>query len=317
MKTMHVAITEVEETIRALVNAPRKRNALMAEPARWNTLCNCLDLIGDTDLALRAYRPTSDSVDDGEQYLIISGTLQTLFVQQDAVERLAEVLEFSYQTAPALKEIRNIRTDVSAQPLRGDLSTDHLFDGVARLPMRKSGGRLVHSGSPRTPASFRNVDVPRLIEIQQNYVHQALSNFATELEKEHKDHIIEFRGRRVQDTFPDSLSYYLSKMYESAAGKSHPELGKANLNMVEQVLQTFKDALAERGLLGAYAEISVPLELLAYPLAELRTYFKHAAASRLNKQDAYIFISFVEAQLADLRAMAAEIDTDYEQAGAQ
>ena len=56
------------------------------------------------------------------------------------------------------------------------------------------------------------------------------------------------------------------------------------------------------------------MELLDYPMNELRIFFGEEGPSKLNKKDAYIFISFISSQFEELKEMADEIDAKYEQA---
>jgi hypothetical protein len=59
-------------------------------------LCSCLDLIGDTDLAIAVYHQAEHPEHEGGKYLLVYGILQTLFLQQAAVQNLCEALGIDY-----------------------------------------------------------------------------------------------------------------------------------------------------------------------------------------------------------------------------
>ena len=80
-------ITELEQEIRELINAPRKHRAILEDSAEYHKLCSCLDVIGDTELAFRAHEEMSDDPRPGSSYLLVYGFLQALVLQQTAMPR--------------------------------------------------------------------------------------------------------------------------------------------------------------------------------------------------------------------------------------
>ena len=95
-------ITDLEQHIRGLINAPRKHRAIFGDSAEYHKLCSCLDVIGDTELAFHAYEEMPDDPAPGSSYVLAYGLLQALVLQQDAVRHrgnqadlVAEVLDSS------------------------------------------------------------------------------------------------------------------------------------------------------------------------------------------------------------------------------
>lgn len=70
----------LEQQIRGFINNPRKKYALLQDTAAWNMLCSCLDLIGDTELAIAVYDQAQHPESEGGKYLLVYGILQTLFL---------------------------------------------------------------------------------------------------------------------------------------------------------------------------------------------------------------------------------------------
>src|SRR5438552_140615 len=111
---------EQTQTIRDIINKPRKQYHLMKKLGIWFQLCSCLDVIGDTDLAIKAYTNKECGTSKGATYLAVYGLLQALFMQQDALMNLGESLgiDDKIENYPRLKEIREIRNVSIGHPTR-------------------------------------------------------------------------------------------------------------------------------------------------------------------------------------------------------
>jgi hypothetical protein len=70
--------------------------------------------------------------------------------------------------------------------------------------------------------------------------------------------------------------------------------------------------LEERDILEAYG-ITYNLELVNYPLQELKKYFCTPDETHINERDAYIFAYFVKQQIEGLFKIAKELDEEYSQ----
>ncbi len=111
-------IARIMQQIRDFINIPRRQNVLLKDPVKWNILCSCMDTIEDTDLALEYYENATTSGDCSSVYLLIYGAQQTLYVQQDAVKNLYEVLNVKYDEDKSLKKIRDIRNFSTGHPTK-------------------------------------------------------------------------------------------------------------------------------------------------------------------------------------------------------
>ncbi|RKY05105.1 MAG: hypothetical protein DRP56_09290, partial [Planctomycetota bacterium] len=113
----------MEESIRQIteiINSPRKQYSLIKNIDGWNQLCVCLDVIRETMRAIDAFTEIESETDRGKAYLYISGLLQALILQQDAVKHLCESLGISVSTddCPELQEIRTIRHKSIGHPTK-------------------------------------------------------------------------------------------------------------------------------------------------------------------------------------------------------
>ena len=305
-------IAELEQEIRDFINNPRKQYALLQRTAAWNMLCSCLDVIGDTELAVAAYSQTSEPENYGGKYLLIYGILQSLFLQQDAVRNLCEALELDYRPDPMLEEIREIRHDSVGHPTKRGGGQGRVFNFISRLSLSKSGFELMTTYPDRRTPLFRRINVSSLIESQQQILHKALSDVLEKLKKEEADHKAMFKSDRLQNNFPSVLHYYFEKVYDAIFGNKPAEFGAIHMKLIIEAIESFKLNLEKRDILKAYDSITYLLGLLEYPLEQLSLYFSDPTASSLNDKSAYIFAFFIEKHIDDLKKIAEEIDEEYE-----
>ena len=276
-------------------------------------LCSSLDAIGDTEMALDAYLGMAWPRDPGAKYIAIYGVLQTLFVQQEAVENLAQSLEIEYEPDPTLGIIREVRNDSVGHPTKRGKGKGRSYNFISRISMRHEGFTLLTSYSDERPDTFKEISIPSLIHDQRDVLGDVLSRVEDHLAKEEMEHIKRFEGKLLQDVFPGTFRYHLSKVGESIYGSGTRPIALAmvDLEMVEGTLVDFRALLAERGEAGAYQGVEEALNLLDYPLSKLRSFLEGTSDSGFSKQDAYIYYAFTSDRFDELMGMAKELDEPY------
>ncbi len=135
--TVESGSNSVEETLsklRDLINSStHKRKKLIDDRKKWLIVCSAMDVIGDTELAIKSYEDTKEKIDDGKTYLFIYGLLQSMYVQQDAVTNIRKTLNvppFNKDEEEKLKYIREIRNDIIGHPTkreRGDVKRSNFI----------------------------------------------------------------------------------------------------------------------------------------------------------------------------------------------
>ena len=280
------------------------------DSAAWNQLCSSLDAIGDTELAFDAYAALPEPSDEGTTYILVYGILQALVLQQDAVRHVAEALSIPFDPDPLLTEIREVRNSSVGHPTKRRGETRTHF--ISRITMSKGGFQLLTVRPDHGPAEFRSVSIPALISTQRAQLLSVLDEVLKVLRARDEEHKAMFRDKKLTDAFPPTTGYYFEKLYESILGNASPQFGAMHLQLIAEAVDSFKSLLAERGSAGAYDGVEYHLQLVEYPLGELRSYFENPGESRLNAQDANIFIHFIQGQLSELQDMATEIDDSYQ-----
>ncbi|WP_133407312.1 hypothetical protein [Parashewanella tropica] len=304
-------VRKLESEIRDYINASRRQFQIMGNKANWNKLCSALDLVGDTELAIEAYPDLCSTESDGASYLVVYGVLQTLLLQQDAAKHIADSLDLKNIKPPKqLDEIRIIRNSAAGHPTSQKENGAYKSCFISRISLSPASFQMVTSFSNSSEPKFTTVSIPSLIETQGKYIAELLKQVVDELKKQEMEHRLMHKDNKLEDSFPQTLSYHLGKIYEATYTRESFALGKVNLAMVSKVLEDFKNALESRSEWGVYDSVNFHYEQLEYPLRQLELYFN--GESTLNEKDAYIFVSFVEKQFDELIEIAKDIDKEYE-----
>jgi hypothetical protein len=183
-----ISVAELEQRIRDFINNPRKQHALLQDTAVWNLLCSCLDTIGDTELAIDAYKVSDNPGTGGAAYLLVYGVLQALFLQQDAVENLCQALAISYTRDPLLNDIREIRNDSTGHPTKRGGGKGRAYNFISRASLTKEGFDLMTTYPDSRSPLFRHVKIPSLLDSQRDILQKVLSEVLEKLKIEEAEH---------------------------------------------------------------------------------------------------------------------------------
>lgn len=168
-------VAQLHEEIHSFIEASGLKNQLLHDQKRWGKLSSALDLLRDTQLALEAFLNLHPDIEvedtKGDQYLAVYGALQALFLQQDALGHVHEVLEVPFSPDETLREIRDVRNDSVGHPSnrRGGQS----FHYIGPFSISRRGFQLMSvpaSGGP----TFREIDLFALAARQNDSMGDAL-----------------------------------------------------------------------------------------------------------------------------------------------
>ncbi len=305
-----MAIQNLESKIRNLINRPRRQYKILQDTSAWNQLCSCLDVIGDTELAISAYYDAIPK-NISETYLLVYGILQTLFLQQDAVRNLCEALAIKYNPDPRLQEIREIRNESIGHPTKRNFKKKTTWNFISRATLSKNGFQLMVTSVDSNLPKFKNIDLLDIIETQSAKVTDVLSSILKSLEDEENEHKDKFMSQKLSEIFPSTLGYYFSKISEAIHGSMPNELGSGHLKLIKDIIEQFEKALIEREVIPANDFIKYDINQLRYPISELEKYFNNQSQTNLTSEGAYIFLFFIEKHAEKLKELAIEIDEDY------
>ena len=304
-------ISKLISEIRDIINTARDSFGLLKDPTNWNKITSSLDVIEDTEIAIAAYLDNSKkSISKGENYLIIYGIFQVLFVNQNAVIDLADAIKLKLPRNNKLIWIREIRNNCIGHPTRKRVGKGDAFNFISRMSMSYENFQLMTLYQDREP-QLLHINIPELI-FEQNKVHYKMfQNFLKKLKRDEMEHKSKYKDSKLVDIFPTTLSYYFSKMYETIMGGMPDNFGEHFIGQIREVINNFKEALRNRGLLDN-SNLTYHFEELNYPLEKLEEYFMKSEHSSLIDKDANVFCFYIEKHVEKLQDIAEEIDIEYD-----
>ena len=311
---LHERIDEIQN----LVDEPRKQHSLDRRSASYLILLSCIEIIKFTEKALESYLKTDVNRSDiGVEFLNMFGVLQALYVQQDAVRNLHEVLDIPYTMDPSIERIRSIRHDAGGHPTnRGGKKAVNFFN-VGNF--EDQGIELITGYPSETAGEIRipnriciSINLPHFINTQKSVFTEVLNNVIETLKEEQVEHRGKFAGRTLTSAF-QTTGYFFSKISEIAIS-SDPSYDPLVLGCVDDILKAigeFKEGLKERG--EPDDTISHMYENLDYALQHIKGCFGGSTETHINRKDAYMLAHFAEHEVQELKEIAQEIDERYGQ----
>jgi hypothetical protein len=313
---MSTKVFDVVRAVRELVCDPRRQQRLMQDKAGWLHVCVCMDVISDAEQAIRGYLAQT-TTDHDILYLTTYGVLQAFVTQQDAVAHLAAALghpiggwgtrKMDWTKHPDLLGARDVRNRAAGHPSKtwpiG--SAPEEYHAVIQGTLQ-AGHFEMHSFSA-TSDRRTQVDVTGLAADQQARVGDLLERLRDALVEEDRQHKVAFQDERLSDLFA-GIDYALEKITGALGGWEVDAMAQGGLDVLTGTLDTFRDALAARGLSVdsvnfIYSELDFPLERIRQVL--------DAGGSDDERKNAYYLAKYVRAQLDELGTIAVEIDDKY------
>ena len=306
---MNNEIYEQVIKIRDFINGARVKAELLKNKPLFYQLCSCMDMAEDTQIAINAFGK-KEKPEKGEVYLEIFGLLQALFLQQDAALHLTEALEFevSIEEYPRLKEIREVRNDAVGHPTkRGNPVRSWNFIIQHSLSYESFEIMAWHSPEGHTRTVVKTRDI---MQDQQKYITEILKKTFTEIKRRDTDYKARFKMKKIVDTLPDTMGYWCEKMYSAVSRVDELNLGEFGATSAQNALRGFEEELTRRGIaIDTYPGIELTFNELRYPLEKLQGHFSSQAT--LDTEAAHIFVDFVRIKLKELKKMAEELDSEF------
>ena len=241
-------------------------------------------------------------------YLALYGILQVLVVQQDALKELADALKLELDLPETLRHVREARDASTGHPTsypHGQYS--NTIDCSSMSLSSFELYRWAREGEPE----IIDMRVADLAREQREVIARLLENAAVALEDEEREHRRRWRGDPLVPTLAEGITYAFHELSAGVRNAPDPGMGAWGLMAVEERLDKFRNALGQRGLLGAYPmSIDPVLTELEYPIARLRE-FLGGRSSPYSRADMEIFVSYVRQKVREVEAGAAEIDAEY------
>jgi hypothetical protein len=294
------------QNIRSFINEGRKHHELRQDKGKFSQVCSSLDVIEDSEQAITAFGRSDFGKDVALGYLVIYGVLQATFLQQDAVWNLCEALGIPRDRAayPSLAELREIRNASIGHPTKQDHKKPTAYSHITQMTMSIHGFDLL---TFKADGNYerRRVDLPKLVAEQRQAIGDILLKVTDVLKMERESHKARFRMDKLAEFFPDTMSYYCEKVGEGVSGGG--VAGSACLTAIKDAFFGFRAAALERNP-GLAEQLDYGYATIDHAIASLARFLGVGDGDPLT---ARIFVDHLSSRLAEMRALAQEIDDEY------
>lgn len=311
---MTSSISDINEAIRDLINAPRLNAVVRRDRVKFNQLCSALDLIGDTEEAVAAYWELPPDVDLGLRYLVLYGLWQAFQQQQDAVKAMAGAVDaplgaaWKRRTGP----VRRMRSAVAGHTVDTTDSGKRVSHQVSQISLRTTGFDLFSHADDGT-YNFESVDVAQYAEDQRQLIEQALQTIESELRRRNTEHRKRFNDVKFGALLAKT-GYPLQKVMVGPNDPGGPQLVLASVKALQSVVASFRAELDRRGIgSGTYDGTERCLAEIDYALTQLKSHYAGSGSGEVQSDlAARVFASYAREMFSDLTDMARELDEEYE-----
>jgi hypothetical protein len=184
-----------KDTIRDAFNGSKRRNVLIKESKDWQLLCSSMDVLEDTELCIDSYKKLDVEKynNKGLCYLIVYGILQTLILQQDALENIKNVLGYKINVPDEIKNIREIRNNAVGHPIRernGEINSINFLVRMTLHPFKFQ----INTWKPEYDDVWHTsecIDILAIIESQTKYIETVKADIIMRIKKEDRSPSVE------------------------------------------------------------------------------------------------------------------------------
>lgn len=307
-------ISNLADEIYKLLNAIREhigtysqRSDLLDSNA-LEKICSSLDAIEDSLCAVVSYDTNVFPQDIGLKYIYTYGILQALYLMQDAVKHLIQVLNISYKPSERLKQIRDLRNAIAhlTEHKKGE---GYYCNFISRWSMEKSGFDLTRCTKDHQEKI--HMDIVGAYSDQLQDIIDLCRQVLQKLEESDLMHKEKFKSDPLTNIF-HYVNYFFGKIWEGISGDK--ELSHAHLCNLKKTYEKFKEALKDRKELNE--QIESKLNDYFHGLDKLDKYFS-GNDTQMEEKDARIYLSYLQYEHEYYFVeIAKEIDEEYGISGA-
>ncbi|MDD3234837.1 MAG: hypothetical protein PHH43_00740 [Candidatus Cloacimonetes bacterium] len=338
-------IAELLTQLRKLIyDDVRMRNYLLSHTEHYLTIGSAFDVIEDTEEAINAYEALDIDIEEseypkycGKLYLAIYGVLQAIFVQQDAILKISEVLTHkSFSTTSKKKNInseldfwippidfkqelskimetsqenfeyiRNIRIMTIGHPtgIRDkDKSQSCCF--IVRRSISKDEFQFLKY-SPGGKQESETVNVPDLIIKHRNYIKAYLNELIELIRNILGEHTNIYRSTNLGRHF-EQIANFVCHVGDCIENSQQKEFAVSQLQLIWERVKAFRDEGTKIGMINK-TETDKMLGLISNEMCKLKSYFDSTRVI-LTCLDATSYWESLKVHILSLQELAKESD---------
>lgn len=305
------SISERAHTIRDQINHPWKRELIFSDSVKWDKVCSCMDVLGDTQLAIDSFFKLPDFSCDNGGYLFLYGLLQAFYLQQDAVNHLSKALfnkSINWKKEyPDIFWVRDLRNDATGHPTNRD--NDQSFHYITRHSVSKHSLKLTSYFPKKVKALYRDFDLIDLNAKHEKSICDVLDNVIQLLEEDLSNHKRKFKNMKLTDNIPNNLHYLTGKVYEGIySGYPASEI---DFRIIKNSYEKIKAGLIKRYItIDALPDIKIQIEKLDFIILRLENWI--STKQLYKNKDAEIFMNGFDDRFKEFEKMLKGIDEEFQ-----
>ncbi|MEE1962756.1 hypothetical protein V1387_08680 [Allomuricauda taeanensis] len=304
-------VLERTRKIRDHINHPWKRELLFRDRVKWDKVCSCMDVLGDTQLAIDSYYNLPEfSAEDGG-YLYLYGLLQAFFLQQDSANHLSMALfnkEINWKKDyPDLYLVRELRNDAVGHPT--SRNKDKSFHYIARYSIGNKSFKLASYFPKQQKSEHRDFDLLDLKQRHEKSICDLLDKVVMLLEQDLSNHKKKFKNMKLTDLVPNDFYYSVGKVYEGIYN-NYP-LAELNFGLIKSAYENIKAEIIKRYTsLDALSGVKLLVVKLDYIVSRLDNWIQ--SKELYQNKDAEVFMDGFDDRFKELEEMLQEIDVEFQ-----
>ncbi len=280
-----------------------------------------MDTIDDTCLAISSFQKELSNLLIKNPHIAVYGLLQTLFVQQDAVNFLKISLfghdkKIDWKKNHELYKIRQIRNETIGHPIKTKQKggkSSFVDDEITSCTVDWSsldteGFRYVlrrHS-QPEN----KTIEFSKIIKVQNDCLSTELELVMKKLQKEEDKHKMKFEGKKLHDLIGESPLYQVSLIY---GFRNCDNLAWLSFDYYYEIYKKIKKELEKRyGVFGETLRIPGTGEVvkkLDFVFSKIEL-FKNTG--KYEYYDVVVYVDALVAGMNELQTHLVEIDKEFE-----
>ena len=263
-----------------------------------------MDVLGDTQLAIWEFEQRGAC-----GYIETYGILQALFLQQDAVSSIANVMKITLDEHSGLRRIRSVRNDAIGHPT--NRNNDKTFHYISRSSMSKAGFSLTSYDSNTDSDTVTPISLPTLILSQNNGITLQLNEIYEQMKTLENNHRFVHKSIHLKDFFHPTASYLIGKLRGAAHNANERSTGLVYVNMLGEMISEFESEMNERDELEGNYSVEDLVKKFRLAESELGDMFPDKILTSCDAMRCELYIEYLESRFFNLRDIAAEIDDTY------
>ena len=276
----------------------------------WFQIHSSMDCVEDTQLAINYFKESDFPKNNGGKYFFIYGLFQALFLQQNSLKDIGEVINYKIDYKikyPELYRLRDIRNKIVGHPTkRGHNKKWKSTHSIIRTSMTKTSIEIRSKYEENHNADYEEVNIKELMKIQKEEIKNIIIDLINQIELRDEEIKMDFKNDKLISLFDncllDNYFVYLLEFFDGDHTKE--TMAKMGFKMIKEVCEKFQQKNKERYCSNEFVNSDI------YKLSEIFNQWLNNK-TKLNMCVMYFLTKQLKIEFDDLKETAKYIDTQF------